>query len=80
MEAIPISKFKATCLAVLERVRTSGEAVLVTKRGEPVAEIVPASRPAAKKRELGALRDTGRIAGDIVSPTLEEAAWEALRD
>ena len=37
---MPISKFKATCLAVLERVRKTGEPVLVTRFGHPVAEIV----------------------------------------
>ncbi len=41
MEEIAISKFKATCLAVLERVRKTGKPVLVTRFGEPVAELVP---------------------------------------
>ena len=39
MEKIAISKFKATCLAVLETVRKTGKPVLVTRFGEPVAEI-----------------------------------------
>ena len=41
MEEIAISKFKATCLAVLERVRKTGKPVLVTRFGEPMAELVP---------------------------------------
>jgi prevent-host-death family protein len=77
VETIPISEFKAKCLAVLERVRRTGEPILVTKRGEPIAEIVPASRPAAAKRHLGAFADSGRILGDIVSPIGED--WEALQ-
>ena len=40
MEEMAISKFKATCLAVLERVRKTGEPVLVTRFGHPIAEIV----------------------------------------
>ena len=40
MEEIAISKFKATCLAVMERVRRTRQPVLVTRFGEPVAEIV----------------------------------------
>lgn len=78
MEAIAISKFKATCLAVIERVRTTGEPVLVTKRGHPVAEIVPASRAIAGDRQLGDLAGTAEITGDLVSPVAEPGEWEAL--
>lgn len=38
-ETIAISEFKATWLAVLERVRRTGTSIVVTKRGEPVAKI-----------------------------------------
>jgi prevent-host-death family protein len=78
MESIAISKFKATCLAVLEKVRQTGQPVMVTKRGEPVAEIVPASRPADGKRRLGMFVESGRILGDIVAPAVEEGEWESL--
>ena len=78
MEAIAISKFKATCLAVLEGVSRTGEPVLVTKRGQPIAEIVPASRPVGGKRPLGDLAGTGRIVGDIVAPASDEREWEAV--
>ena len=77
MEEIAISKFKATCLSVLETVRKTGKTVLVTRFGEPVAEVVPPS----KKRKLwvGSLAGTGQIHGDIVSPAGEEDDWDALR-
>src|SRR5437763_1301663 len=39
---IPISAFKARCLAVLRRVKQTGQTIIVTKFGEPIAEIVPA--------------------------------------
>ncbi|MBI2965616.1 MAG: type II toxin-antitoxin system Phd/YefM family antitoxin [Chloroflexi bacterium] len=78
MESIAISKFKATCLAVLEKVRHTGQPVLVTKRGEPIAEIVPASRPADGKRRLGMFAESGKIVGDIVAPVVEEGEWESL--
>jgi prevent-host-death family protein len=78
MEMIPISKFKATCLAVLEEVRRSGQPVLVTRRGEPIAEIVPPSRPASPESWLGAARGTGRIIGDLVEPVAGSEEWEAL--
>ena len=78
VDMIPISKFKATCLAVLEEVRRSGQPVLVTRHGEPVAEIVPPSRPAAPESWLGAVRGTGRIVGDLVEPVAGTGEWDAL--
>lgn len=64
-ETIPISRFKATCLAVLERVRATGQPVLVTKFGRPIAEVVPPAPAAPPASWLGALRGRGRITGDI---------------
>jgi prevent-host-death family protein len=66
MEEIAISKFKATCLAVLERVRKTGQPILVTRFGHPVAEITPVG--AAKKIRLGGGAGTALILGDIVGP------------
>jgi prevent-host-death family protein len=79
MEEIAISKFKATCLAVLERVRKTGKPVLVTRFGEPVAEVVSPQVKERPTRELGTLRGTARITGDIVSPATDEDDWEVLR-
>ena len=78
MEKIAISKFKATCLGVLDRVRRTRKPILVTKFGKPVAEVVPASTPAAPKDWIGGLVGTGRIVGDIVSPASEARDWEVL--
>ncbi|MCI0353472.1 MAG: type II toxin-antitoxin system Phd/YefM family antitoxin [Acidobacteria bacterium] len=79
MEEIAISKFKATCLGVLERVRKTRKPVLVTRFGEPVAQVVPPPAPKRAKRVLGAMAGTGRIHGDIVSPVVPESDWEVLR-
>jgi len=79
METMAISRFKATCLEVLERVRRTGKPVRVTRFGKPVAEIVPPSPPVVKRRQLGALRGTVRVTGDIVSPAVGEDEWDALR-
>ena len=68
MDEIAISKFKATCLALLERVRKTRRPIRVTKFGEPVAEVVVPPSPKAKKKHwLGSMAGTGRIVGDIVS-------------
>jgi prevent-host-death family protein len=79
MEEIAISKFKATCLAVLDRVRKSGKPILVTRFGEPMAEVVPVPTRRKRKQWVGSLASTGKIHGDIVSPASSEDDWEALR-
>jgi prevent-host-death family protein len=79
-ETISISKFKATCLAVLERVRRTGKPVVVTKHGRPVAEVVPPSPEPLESDWLGSMRGRGRVVGDIVAPAVEPEEWEVLRD
>jgi prevent-host-death family protein len=78
MEEIAISKFKATCLAVLERVRKTHKPVRVTRHGVPVAEIVPPSAKSKKKRWMGCMAGTGRIVADIVFPASHESDWDVL--
>ncbi|HUP50883.1 MAG TPA: type II toxin-antitoxin system prevent-host-death family antitoxin [Longimicrobiales bacterium] len=76
-ETIPISKFKATCLGVLERVRRTGRRVVVTRYGEAIAEVVP-PRPAAREPDwLGSMRGRGRVEGDLVPPVVSPDEWEA---
>jgi prevent-host-death family protein len=79
MEEIAISKFKATCLAVLERVRKTGKPVLVTRFGEPVAQLVPPPDPARPANWIGSFAGTAKIVGDIVSPATDADDWEVLR-
>ena len=74
---MPISKFKATCLATLERVRRTGRPLRVTRFGKPVADIVPPSAGRRQSAWLGALRGTARITGDITVPSSTLVAWDA---
>ena len=76
---LAISRFKATCLAVLEEVRRTGHPVTVTRFGKPVARVVPPAPAARKSRVLGAYKGRAKIVGDIMSPVLPPEAWEALR-
>ena len=80
MEEIPISKFKATCLAVLEKVRRTGQPVRITRFGKPVAEVTPTTAVAPGQRMLGGLEGKLIIHGDIVSPAVDPSEWEVLRD
>ena len=78
METIAISKFKATCLAVLERVQRTGQPILVTRFGKPVAEVNPARTAGKRKRQFGQMAGTSEILGDIISPAAPAEIWEAI--
>jgi prevent-host-death family protein len=78
-ETISISEFKATCLARLERVRRTGRRLLVTRRGTPIAEVVPPTAAPRSRGWLGSASATGRITGDLVTPVVAADEWEAAR-
>ena len=80
MQEMPISKFKATCLAVLERVRKTGEPIVVTRFGQPIAQIEPPISQPPKRIKLGGGVGTMRILGDIVGPIGDISDWEAAQD
>ena len=67
MREIPISKFKATCLAVLADVRKTRVPMRVTRHGQPIADIVPPV-PSPAKSWLGSMKDSMEVTGDIVKP------------
>jgi prevent-host-death family protein len=68
IETMSISRFKATCHAVLERVRKSGRPLLITRRGQPIAEITPPSASSSEEEWIGAMRGSAQITGDLVTP------------
>jgi len=74
METLSVSKFKATCLSVIEQVKTKKKRVRITKRGVPIAEIVPVDA----KAKVVPLKATVTFIGDIVSPVAEDD-WEAQK-
>jgi prevent-host-death family protein len=78
IETIAISKFKATCLAVLERVRRTGRPILVTRRGEPVAEVIPPSPRKPATPWMGCMAGEAQITGDLLEPVAPAEAWEAF--
>mgnify|MGYP006304208481 CR=1 FL=1 len=69
-----ISRFKAQCIAVIREAQRTHEAVLITRRGRPVARVEPVYDEAAT-RKLGALKGRMRIKGDIVHADFEDD-WE----
>jgi len=77
METITISKFKATCLAVLEQVRKTGKPLRITRRGVPVADVIPPGPSERPSNWLGAMAESARIQGDILEPSDALVDWEA---
>ena len=78
-ETIAISEFKATCLAVLERVRRTGASIIVTRRGEPVAEIGPPSSASTGRAWLGAMRGSATLTDDLIAPASAPGDWDVFR-
>lgn len=76
MREIAISKFKATCLAVMEDVRRTGTPVRITRFGRPVAEVIP---PTGKPPGswLGCMKGAMEVSGDIVKPIGAFDHWKA---
>jgi len=77
MKKMAAGEFKAHCLAVMEDVRTTREPVLITKRGRPVAKLVPTDK--SSDDFIGRLEGVVKIVGDIESPVEPPENWEALR-
>ena len=76
MDSITASEFKAKCLAILDTVNTTGERIIITKRGRPVAELMPYVSRNDGAPQAG-LIDSGRIIGDIESPVVPSSNWKS---
>jgi prevent-host-death family protein len=77
MKKIAAGEFKARCLALMEDVRSTRQPILITKRGKPVAKLVPAETE--KDDWIGRLNGKFKVTGDIVSPVVPLEDWEALK-
>lgn len=74
MKTIPAGQFKAQCLALMDEVEKTREPIVVTKRGKPVAKVVPAE---PEKDDLfGCWEGKLHIKGDIVGPIIPESDWD----
>ncbi len=77
MKTMRAGEFKAKCLKVMDQVQTTREPVLITKRGRPVAKLVPVRK--RRNNIFGSLKDRFKIVGDIESPVVPLEDWEALK-
>jgi prevent-host-death family protein len=77
MKTMAISEFKAHALKVLNEVAKSQETIVITKRGKPLAQVVP-HRKSEMKPIAGRLADAFVFEKDIITP-LGEGLWEACQ-
>jgi len=75
VRTIPAGEFKAKCLALLDEVAATGQEIIVTKRGKPVARLVAAAVEDPRKKLAGSILWQ---AENLETFTSEED-WEALR-
>ncbi|MDE2937448.1 MAG: type II toxin-antitoxin system prevent-host-death family antitoxin [Chloroflexota bacterium] len=71
---IKASEFKAKCLKLMDEVADSGEEIVITKNGRPVARLT--AYKAKSEKWFGADEGTVKILEDIISPL--DVEWEAM--
>ncbi len=77
MRQMGASAFKARCLTIMKDIQTTGEPVVVTKRGTPMVKVVPVE---TKKSDLfGFMAGEFKVIGDIELPVVPIKQWEILK-
>jgi antitoxin (DNA-binding transcriptional repressor) of toxin-antitoxin stability system len=76
MKKMAAGSFKVHCLAVMDEVQSKRESVVITKRGKPVAKLVPVDNEIDDI--YGFLAGRGTVVGDVVSPAMSRKEWGNL--
>jgi prevent-host-death family protein len=74
---VPAGEFKARCLKLMDEVRATRRPIVITKRGRPVARLMPIEEEAPRREIFGCMKGTVTIHGDIISPI--DVDWHAER-
>jgi prevent-host-death family protein len=77
MKTMAAAEFKARCLQVMDQVHTSRQPVTITKRGRPIARLVPVDQ--RRSKVFDSMKGRIEILGDIVGPITPLEDWEALK-
>jgi prevent-host-death family protein len=70
---VAAADFKANCLRLMDEVAQQRRPIIITKRGKPVAKLVPVEEQAPIDL-FGYMAGTAKICGDIINP-IEEEEW-----
>ena len=72
---VAAGEFKAKCLKLIDEVAEKRKPLIITKRGKPVAEVIP--MPAKHQDIVGSMKGSVTILGDIISPL--DVEWDAMK-
>ena len=70
---VAAADFKANCLRLMDEVAQQRRPIIITKRGKPVAKLVPVDEPGPIDL-FGRMAGSIKICGDIINP-IEDAGW-----
>jgi prevent-host-death family protein len=73
MRTISAAEFKARCLTLMDDVSSTRETLIITKRGKPVAKLVPADKEG--RQFIGRLKGVIEIVGELDADPAE--SWES---
>jgi prevent-host-death family protein len=73
---ITAGEFKANCLELMEQVARTHQAIVITKRGKPVAKLIPPDEPPPRTPFFGYMAGISKIRGDIVNQ--QRVEWSAM--
>jgi prevent-host-death family protein len=76
MTQITLSELPENLQNFLNQAQTTGEILTITQNGIPCATISPIKK--SKRAAIGAMKNTGKIVGDIVEPTANLVTWDVL--
>jgi prevent-host-death family protein len=74
-KTIGIAKFKATCLRVIDSISRDREAITITKRGHPVAVLMPIANEKDAKSIFGVFKDVPLQFDDPFAPATDISDW-----
>jgi prevent-host-death family protein len=77
MRKIAAAAFKAKCLTLMDDVHSTKQPLLITKRGRPIAKLVPVET--GEDDFIGRLKGVFHVVGDIESPVVPPEDWESGR-
>ncbi len=84
VKTVPAGEFKQGCLAILDEVASTHHEVVITKRGRPVARLVPMISDEQREQDvLSELRGTARLLvaeEEFLAPLTKEAGWDLDED
>ncbi len=73
---INAAEFRKNCFKILDQVKITHKAVVITKRGKPIAKLVHFARQDEKDPLLGSMEGLVETIGDLTKPVIDSDVWE----